>query len=241
MPRWHGALADALACGWSLRRIEAETGIGRDHLCRINGRTARPLKRVRWATYQTLLDLSAQPAPVPPGRLIDGTGTQRRLHALIAIGWPKAQLAYQLSGGRALQIRPGLVTVRNAAKVQALYEQLWRTSGPSAAARRYAAERGWPPPLFWDDELIDDPTYQGEQEFTNDFINATKYPDTVRTRFADALPVVAQLSAKGKSAQQIAEHLGCSQRRVERLKAALRTTQVSQPIETLTDVERAAS
>lgn len=142
--------------GWSLRRIEAATRIGRDHIQRILGRTSRPLKRVRWATYIALRDLADAP-PLAGGQLVDATGTWRRLHALIALGYPQTWLARELGLGRALQLNRERVTVRNAEKVAALYDRLSMTPGPSERTRVMAWRKGYLPPLAWDDEDLDDP------------------------------------------------------------------------------------
>jgi hypothetical protein len=100
--------------------------------------------------------------------LLDGCGTRRRLQALTAIGYPKAQLARRLGltpkQFRAL-MRRNMITPVAAIAVRALYDRLWDQppSGLAAVrARTYAAAVGWPPPLAWDDwpgepYCIDDP------------------------------------------------------------------------------------
>jgi hypothetical protein len=58
------------------------------------------------------------------------------------------------------------VTVATARAVKALYDELWnkpqagadhRTRISANRARRSAAQKGWVPPLAWDDSTIDDP------------------------------------------------------------------------------------
>ena len=100
------------------------------------------------------LDLAA-------GAIIDGTGAARRLQALVAIGWTQTEIAARLG------IHPGNLTpiihgrsrirVGTAAKVAALYDQLWDQPQDDTRARKYAARLGWVPPLAWDDDTIDDP------------------------------------------------------------------------------------
>lgn len=105
--------------------------------------------------------------------LIDGTGTRRRLRALIAAGWTASHLADRLGihRGQASRIllRDGQpVMARTARAVIALYDELW-DADPYAVgvpawachrAGRLAAQRGWPPPAAWDDDSIDDPAAQ---------------------------------------------------------------------------------
>ncbi|MDR1387379.1 MAG: hypothetical protein LBJ44_07300 [Propionibacteriaceae bacterium] len=104
-------------------------------------------------------------------------GCQRRLRALVAVGWPALVLAGRL--GRhvsavnlVLAGRGGVDGVRrptaSAAMITAvmrLYDQIGMVDpgaggvGPGAveSARRRAAGAGWPGPLAWDDDAIDDP------------------------------------------------------------------------------------
>jgi lambda repressor-like predicted transcriptional regulator len=97
-------------------------------------------------------------------------GTRRRLQALVFNGWSVRQLAARLGRTqpnlrltlhRSERVRPDV-----AAAVRALYDELWDQAPPErdrferrsvTMARRYARERGWVPPLAWDDDEIDDP------------------------------------------------------------------------------------
>lgn len=91
--------------------------------------------------------------------LVDTTGTVRRLRALMAIGWTAERIAEHgpWDTGEALLIisKRDTVHVDTRDRVAAIYEQLCMTPGPSARTRRYAASKGWAPPLAWDN--IDDP------------------------------------------------------------------------------------
>lgn len=205
-------LAHLEAAGWTRRRIAAESGLRREQLSRVVGGTYRPVESVRWATHHALLRLLDQPTPVAPGSLVDATGTWRRLHALVANGWPKTVLAGRLGLGRALQLRTDRVTVRNADKVRALYEELWAVEGPSAAARAMAERNGWLRPLWWDDELIDDPAYDPT-------VGAQDEVPASRWRKQERIREVARLTALGRSGQQIADQLGVTPRQVVRDRA----------------------
>lgn len=96
-------------------------------------------------------------------RLIDKTGTRRRVQALMRIGWTRAEIATRVGmtpGGLSRLLDPSwpTVTVRNAAKVAAVYDELCMTPGPSTCTAGHAKARGYAPPLAWDD--IDDPEEQ---------------------------------------------------------------------------------
>ena len=134
---------------------------------------AAPRTKVRPETARKILAVAANLDNLGATARIDGTGTRRRLQALVAIGWSQAEL------GRRLGITPsntpalfrgqdsGLVHAATARKARALYNQLWATPPPetthrqkinASRARNFARNNGWPPPLAWDDDTIDDPT-----------------------------------------------------------------------------------
>ncbi len=87
-------------------------------------------------------------------------GTVRRLQALTAIGWDTEHLATELGWTvtqlhRALDGHPPPHTRH---PVTQLYNELSMTPGPSTTARQHAHTNGWPPPLAWDDDDLDQPT-----------------------------------------------------------------------------------
>lgn len=100
---------------------------------------------------------------------IDGSGTRRRLRALVVKGWSQSELARRLGVNRAnfgpLIMTDSLVTVGTHRKVIALYDQLWRTDPAQHGvphrwirhARTLATDRRWAPVGAWDDDAIDDP------------------------------------------------------------------------------------
>ena len=68
-----------------------------------------------------------------PVFLLDACGTRRRLQALVAIGYPKAQLARRLRLGPVqfkTLLRRDKVTAATARAVQALYDDLWDQPPP---------------------------------------------------------------------------------------------------------------
>lgn len=106
-------------------------------------------------------------------RRIDSTGTVRRLHALVAIGWPLRTIALHAGLGPHNMsdfARRPQVFASTAAKVTAAYEKLRHLKperhgvekGQAKRARNMAASRRWPPPKYWDDrmDVIDDPDFE---------------------------------------------------------------------------------
>ena len=103
-------------------------------------------------------------------------GTQRRLRALMAIGYPSRDLAERLSVQQCVVVgassgRRAYVTARVARDVAALFDRLQMTQGPSAQSRRRAAAKGWQPPLALDEEEIDKPSRKllSDEEFTDQY------------------------------------------------------------------------
>ncbi|MFF3884070.1 hypothetical protein [Streptomyces sp. NPDC001914] len=103
-----------------------------------------------------------------PGTLMSAIGTHRRVHALVAVGWPQQYLERHLRtgpGNLGMMLKRDQVTVRRALDVRTMYDALWRadpadhgaTPGGISRARKYAADRQWAPPGAWDDQSIDDP------------------------------------------------------------------------------------
>lgn len=92
----------------------------------------------------------------------DAVGVERRLRALVAIGWTQSylgdQLGYDPSWVAKLANNPRRRVNRDTYQAVAdLYDRLSMTPGPSQEARDRAKARGWAPPLAWDDDSIDRP------------------------------------------------------------------------------------
>ena len=147
--------------------------------------------------------------------LSDATGTRRRIQALMRCGWSVSLLAARLGQPRQvlrakLHVR-GRVTPATAAAVRALYDDLWDRPPPEGTrferraatmARRYAAERGWPPPCAWDEPAIDDPAASSADGWERGNDGKREWG----TLTAEAL----ELAGFGLDDRQIAERLGVS-------------------------------
>ncbi|WP_432001194.1 hypothetical protein [Streptomyces sioyaensis] len=159
------------ACGMGLRRIAAEAHVDRKRLqAIITGRPERgtgPQPRVRPETAAAILNVEPRLNLLGPSTPIDGTGTRRRLQALVAAGWPEQELARRLDRtptNFSSLIRRTHVTVRTALAVRRLYDELWQED-PCQHATGYAVHRArkravrlhWAPALAWDDDTLDDP------------------------------------------------------------------------------------
>jgi hypothetical protein len=100
---------------------------------------------------------------------VPNAGTQRRLHALNAVGHTWKSIGQRLGlsiqsvreiAGLSTQHPWTLCYIDTARKVEELYEEWWNVypAGTAAHRARLSAKRkGFLPPLAWDDETIDDP------------------------------------------------------------------------------------
>ena len=96
-------------------------------------------------------------------------GVERRLWGLMRMGWPLRLIAEEggvsptvlnsISRGRVQEVQPH---TRQA--VHRAYERLSMRPGPSNHTKARAIKNGWPPPLAWDDDKIDDPLEWAELE-----------------------------------------------------------------------------
>lgn len=168
------------SCDVGLRTIAEAAGVDRKRLQAIlNGRTERgtqPQTRVRPQLAQAILAVEPTLDLLPAKTVIDGSGSRRRLQALVAVGWSQSKVAARLGWtpaniGALIGGRP--VTAATARKVRALYAELWDQAPPEDGhrdkiaanrARNYASARKWPPPAAWDDDLIDIPDHLLETE-----------------------------------------------------------------------------
>lgn len=160
------------AAGIGRRRVASLTGLSGSVISRITygGPGDRPpTARVRPATAAKILAVKPSLDSLGDKAVVDATGTRRRLQALVANGHSQARI-----GGR-LGITPqnftstingDRVTAATARAVVRLYDELWnvppdesthRRRIAASRARNVARAKGWPPPMAWDDDDIDDP------------------------------------------------------------------------------------
>ena len=95
-------------------------------------------------------------------RRIHATGTRRRLRGLAAVGHSLLAIARDCAVDeetlRLIRIGESRqVTPRVADAVRAGYDRLWSIPGPSTRSIELARRNGWPPPMWWDDDHIEDP------------------------------------------------------------------------------------
>lgn len=179
-------------------------------------------KRVRTTTADKLCAVKPSLDNLAPSARIDGTGTRRRLQALIAIGWPQMRLADLLDRERTLvwqQVRgDDDVEAATARAVRDLYNQLWNVDPATRGvqqryinqARALAAANNWAPPAAWDDDYIDSPS--AEPDLGEDVDRYTAIAEDAQWL----------IDTQGYTRPQAAHRLGVTQRHLERAFAHVR-------------------
>lgn len=174
-----------------------------------------PSKRIRPDTAAAILAVRADLDTLADGASVDATGTRRRSHALVCLGWSQGEqarrLGVQKNNFNRLNTSP--VTAARARAVRDLYDELSMTVAPPSQganyARNLAKRRGYAPPLAWDDDSIDDPAAQpdlGEEG----------------VRGAALAEDSNELVAQGYTVNQAAERLGISRDSLDKLRSRYR-------------------
>lgn len=168
--RAHLRTLSEFGIGWrrAARLAGVPTGVVSKLIYGDRRRNMAPSRRIRAQNAAALCAVQPVLENLGAAVSVDATGTHRRLHALVAAGWPQGRLAVRLgvapSNFCAIMRRPQ-VSVRTVRLASALYEELWRADPRQhgvdnqayARARNHALSHGWAPAGAWDDDEIDDP------------------------------------------------------------------------------------
>ncbi|GMA26166.1 hypothetical protein GCM10025864_39250 [Luteimicrobium album] len=91
---------------------------------------------------------------------IRSRGAVRRIRALHALGWRLVDIAaetgYSTTNLAMIAHRDANIDVKKHERINAAYEHLSGSVGPSERTRQVAIGRGWAPPLAWNDIDADD-------------------------------------------------------------------------------------
>lgn len=230
------------AAGLSLKHVATLSGVARGTLdALVYGEPSRqspPTARVHSKTEQRLLAVRFEITALPMTARIVATGSRRRLQALAVLGWSIPALAARTAlTERTLRatLTAKSVSVATATEIAAHFDQLGHTQPPagSAAERdaacvqaRQARAAGWRPPQAWEDidsepeeataEPEPGPAEIGEELMDEIAIERAISGEPVTLTAAERREAVARLTARGRSAQRIAELLHMSHRAVAR-------------------------
>jgi DNA-binding CsgD family transcriptional regulator len=209
--------------GIGLKRIARLAGVGVSTVGYIiYGRTERgegPRKRIEKRVADAILAVKPGIENMACGAHMDATGTQRRIQALVSIGYSISFIGERIGiqRGNMSKLMDGTgLTPRTALKVRALYEELWdQPNAPTehhakvaaTRARNMAKARKWAPPMAWDDDTIDDPAAKPE---------GVDLVERKNRRAEDLIEDAEDLLRAGCSIATITERLGMSATSIER-------------------------
>ncbi|WP_433622760.1 hypothetical protein [Nocardia sp. CA-120079] len=175
--RWNPDRVDPVAAREHVDRLLA-AGVPANQVARLAGINHSVLSRLPQAGFisrGTEAALLGVPVPehgaevVADASRVPVVGSVRRIQALVAYGYPQAQLArelgIQVASMRVLTGRPvpgpkvqgQEITAARHRQVKELFEKLQLQPGPSQKARDLGKAHGWALPMEWDEESIDDP------------------------------------------------------------------------------------
>lgn len=239
--REHVRALMAAGLGWKrvAERANVANGVMTKLLYGEQSRGTPPSRRIRPDTAARILAVTAD--RLADGQVVDGTGTRRRLQALVVAGWPQARLAERL-GMNPANFGPLILgqrnpTVATARRMAVLYDELWDTApapanrwerGASNRARRNALARGWVPALAWDEDTIDDPTaapavtadeHVGVDEVA--VLRRAHGDRSVELSRPERWLLVQRLHAEGMNDREIAARTGLIDRQILRDRQAL--------------------
>lgn len=212
-------LRGLLEQGMGAKRIQAVSGLSSGTWTKLMfGVGDRPpSKRTRRDVAERILAIGFDPAD---GARVSTLGATRRLQALVALGWSQHKLSERLGvlPGNATPLfkATGDITVKRDRQVRDLYEQLAMTLPPAtnqrerisvSRARNHAKANGWLPPLAWDEERMDDPTYHPLVETTQRArfaVDAQGGIEDLRANYDHA--VVERFIETGKRPRRLSKH-----------------------------------
>lgn len=197
--RAHLARHKALSVGVS--RVADAAGIARGTAWRIYRGEA---PRITKGTARRVLSVNVKPSP---NAKVPAIGSQRRVHALMCMGYTQTVIREKAGVSRAVMIRiaaghPG-TSAWVAEAIMRAYDELSMVPAPvsqsSKVARTHAKKMGYLPPLAWDDSLIDLPEADLQDELARQ-VEAMSLQELSRCRRAyreqgDRSPLTAAAAA----------------------------------------------
>lgn len=162
-------------------------------------------------------------------KIVEARGVNRRLQALVALGYSAQRLGWRLGVSRdqvLLWLTRDRVTLTTHERIAALYDELSdtrpaeETPGDKASVRRarnWAARRGYARPIDWDDIDLDEAP-QAEQEVLVDEVAVQLALEGTRVKLTRAERHVAVTTLNGRryNDQEIAEMLRVSDKTIAR-------------------------
>lgn len=199
-------LAALRAAGMGFRRVSALTGLSRP--------TLQCIARVQFVTTNTERRILAVPIPaaqfdtvLAPGTQICAVGSARRLRSLARMGWSATVVgaALGVTHARVTALTSGRQSKVTAARAHAIadvFDRWHMTTGPSRKAARIAELKGWPFPLAWDEDTIDDPAAEPAGVRRGDAPTSVRIVDLQDLGVTDIEVIAERLRIQPKSVQR---------------------------------------
>ncbi|MFG3524884.1 helix-turn-helix domain-containing protein [Nocardia nova] len=233
-----------------IEQIQAK-GIRSRRLAQIAGIDPETLRRITrlpdaQVTPEIRDSILAVPVPeraadlVPDNALVPIHGARRRVQALVAFGYPRAELARQLgvaTNSNAMNVLFGRrrdggaqvgqsIMAKRDREVKELFDRLQLVPGPSDQARAHGRRKGWTLPFEWDEQALDDPNGRPIKARWNS-----------QSAVEERREQVADLTARGWTVNQIAQQVGATDRTVLRDRARHREHAEPADAQRLSEIE----
>lgn len=163
-------LVQLRTAGMSLARIAALARVPAPVVETIAAGLPMARQRIHAETAHRLLGVHPGRFLAGDSRLVDATGTRRRLQALTATGWSPTALAARAGLHPATitnLLNAGRCKTHAAHAIQHLYDLVWDDTPPTTTKAEHdaidralaeARQHRWAPPMAWNDDELDDPT-----------------------------------------------------------------------------------
>lgn len=202
--------------GWSRRAIAGASGVSPTAICRI----AAGQQTVRKHVAAAILAVSPDALPSTPSRgitepFVPKVGAVRRIQALLALGWPHAELSTRCGMRTATVLRQQgrWVTRSTHDAIAAVYRDLSAKPGPSPITRRRAERLGYLTPIAWHDIDHDLEPDAHDDAGTDDQVDEAVVlrilgGDVLPANLAERRAVVARWPSTGRSLNDLAALTG---------------------------------
>ncbi|MCU1418702.1 MAG: hypothetical protein JWP32_2876 [Schumannella sp.] len=195
-----------------------------------------PAKRIAQATETAILAVRPDVHALLPTTTIPARGTQRRVQALITLGWTHTELAHRMGTSPEhlsyILMHQNRVQAWTHLAAMAVFDSLWNVTPPAdtrtaqtarTRMKNHAAARRWVPPLGWDDIDTDAEPPATEYDHTVDDIavELACSGEAVRLNPAERREAIRILHPRKWSDRLMAAHADCDERTVLRIRQEL--------------------
>lgn len=240
--RDHVLMLQAFGYGW--KRIAEMSGVGNTAVESLiygrkgsvgDPRHGEVLKRTTREKAEKLLAVKPDLDSLAGGARIPSRGAQRRIQALVRVGWSQSHIATLIgmeTTNFPLLLKRPEVTMRVHRAIAAVFDDLWDQEPPLSNHRErqvysrmlnHAKKRRWLPPLAWDDidNDIEPPVSDEFAGIDEMAVELAMGGESVRLSYDERREAITRLCAVKLSDGQIAARLHIADRTVWRIRGEL--------------------